>query len=981
MPSNGACQWSSFGFNGTPAFGSATFPAPPIQHTRNSSFADMIVMTSLNLHTFEDLTSDTRSSWLSLSYHITQPRSRPRLRTPQHRQATRSRVFNGSTVQPGRVITRAERERRQLSTGLSAYQDEYTFGYLWRKVKHSAQPYPIKVIDKLRTHLAPDTSAGFSDIAIQGYTDLRNHWQPYPLRPYILASIFFLIVFGSLNVVTTYLLNLSRANGQCSPLISYIPVTYTVTQYVTPSISTSVQPAATTIFATSTSTRTLTVVMSQVSQVTSASDPITANSIFSYVVESGTTSWFNGVSPSSGQRLVTVTSTIYMHSSSVTPASIEPASVMPASLTLDTATLYPPPYVSTTYSAPDSDTTITTTTTRFTTTTVPNVVTLTRSSFTPIGSAGWNSTMSNIVGGTEFRHQLVSGVPTTVTGTIYWSTGTKITSTSFTTLTTTLTDSLMNTLTLTPVTSSSSVQSATASGSGSDTSLTSASDPVTSSTVLVAPAATTSPIAWSIVPASYGGFPEPSSSEIQVSPITASTTSTSQLTTLATSTIAGSSNSGVVAASQVSSSSTGSQTRSSSIADSSSLTVANSASSLMFTTATGTTAPSSVSGTSVSLSSISGIPASSAPVFSPIPYGTFSQPVPSSSLAISPTNASSSQTVYSTLATSSSGVTQLPATSSASVQASASVTGSSSSGGPEYATSASSVNGPSTSSAVTGGTATNSASMSTSLISTATSSDASTSAQSSSSSQPSSTSSTPSTTAASSTISTASPTPSVCGEHGNFTMTFDDLPNFSTSDVNNTDITQAPPIFNGYHHFAFSNGYVYAPPPSDPFTPHSSPHLAVFLGNASGNGSDNTPSAMAPTSGMIRPGEFGDGSVAPVSAYWFNAYNVWLGCDNPGPEPCTYVVTAYAWNAATSNEQQVTTENVTTPGCPGLHDCQLQQVTFPSSFNGLSGLQIQAYRGQDQVMFFMDDVSMGWYNNTCAAGLQRLRSPRGSFKR
>lgn len=134
---------------------------------------------------------------------------------------------------------------------------------------------------------------------------------------------------------------------------------------------------------------------------------------------------------------------------------------------------------------------------------------------------------------------------------------------------------------------------------------------------------------------------------------------------------------------------------------------------------------------------------------------------------------------------------------------------------------------------------------------------------------------------------------------------------------------------------------------------------------------------MSPTAGFIRPGEFGDGGSAAQSAFWFNIYSAWLGCDNSGPEPCTYVLTAYTFNAATQSEQQLGTTNATTPACPGFQDCHLEQVTFPSTFQGLSGVQIQAYKGQDQVMFFMDDVSMGWYNNTCAAGLQRLRSPRG----
>jgi hypothetical protein len=64
-------------------------------------------------------------------------------------------------------------------------------------------------------------------------------------------------------------------------------------------------------------------------------------------------------------------------------------------------------------------------------------------------------------------------------------------------------------------------------------------------------------------------------------------------------------------------------------------------------------------------------------------------------------------------------------------------------------------------------------------------------------------------------------------------INFDDLPNFMPTE-NDTAITQAPPIQNPYHHLTFSDGYVYAPAPSEPYAPVSSPHLAVFLSNATG---------------------------------------------------------------------------------------------------------------------------------------------------
>lgn len=61
--------------------------------------------------------------------------------------------------------------------------------------------------------------------------------------------------------------------------------------------------------------------------------------------------------------------------------------------------------------------------------------------------------------------------------------------------------------------------------------------------------------------------------------------------------------------------------------------------------------------------------------------------------------------------------------------------------------------------------------------------------------------------------------------------------------------------------------------------------------------------------------------------------------------------------------------------CDKSSGCDLERVQFPAKFKGLSGLQIQAFVGKDERMFFMDNLSLSWTNNTCAAGLLRQSSP------
>ncbi|KAI7141636.1 hypothetical protein KC324_g16093 [Hortaea werneckii] len=211
-------------------------------------------------------------------------------------------------------------------------------------------------------------------------------------------------------------------------------------------------------------------------------------------------------------------------------------------------------------------------------------------------------------------------------------------------------------------------------------------------------------------------------------------------------------------------------------------------------------------------------------------------------------------------------------------------------------------------------------------------------------------------------------TPSTCGEHGNFTLDFDTLPNFVPNNQNSTDITQAPPVPNPYHHLIFSDGYVYGPSPKVPYIPSSQPKLAVFLANASGI------TARPPLS-TIESGEVGDGPYESASAFWFNAYSAFFGCDSP--DGCTMVFTGYTYSADANDEVPSYSQNATIPACPtltsGNASCQLQRVDFPSSFRGLSGLRMQAFSGNEERMFFLDDLALGWTKNDCEAGMARLK--------
>ncbi|KAA6414004.1 MAG: hypothetical protein FRX48_02366 [Lasallia pustulata] len=215
---------------------------------------------------------------------------------------------------------------------------------------------------------------------------------------------------------------------------------------------------------------------------------------------------------------------------------------------------------------------------------------------------------------------------------------------------------------------------------------------------------------------------------------------------------------------------------------------------------------------------------------------------------------------------------------------------------------------------------------------------------------------------ASATTSAAAATSSCPGQFGHFTITFDDLPTFGAG-PNNTDY---PPLFSPYHDLFWSQGFAYAPPPSDPFLPISSPQLAIFIVNASANVHSIDSSGG---------GGFSAGLNIAESAFWVDAYGAYLGCNDGGPVECIVNILGYVYSSATDNPDPSFRQTVTLPPCPGLVNCTLTPVTFTDDFRSLTGLEFIATIGGTPVTWFMDDLQLGWSNNTCAAGLRRDTLP------
>jgi hypothetical protein len=206
--------------------------------------------------------------------------------------------------------------------------------------------------------------------------------------------------------------------------------------------------------------------------------------------------------------------------------------------------------------------------------------------------------------------------------------------------------------------------------------------------------------------------------------------------------------------------------------------------------------------------------------------------------------------------------------------------------------------------------------------------------------------------------------PVLCGESGNFTLDFDDI----VVGPKGANVIVANGMKNPYHHLFYANGYTNVPDKWEPFRAVSQPNVAMFLplrGRLLAN---------APFAGTLLPGEIGAGPRASVSAYWFNAYSGFFGCALNGLTPCHLRVSGFRYDAVLKQEVVAAEQNVTIPACYGYIDCRLTQVAFNDDFRALSGIQFNAYTsvlGIPQV-HMMDDLKLGWYNSSCAAGIMRI---------
>ena len=109
------------------------------------------------------------------------------------------------------------------------------------------------------------------------------------------------------------------------------------------------------------------------------------------------------------------------------------------------------------------------------------------------------------------------------------------------------------------------------------------------------------------------------------------------------------------------------------------------------------------------------------------------------------------------------------------------------------------------------------------------------------------------------------------------------------------------------------------------------------------------------------------------SAFWIDAYSAYLGCNNKGPSDCQLSIRGYAYEPDFKNVVLIAEQYAYQPACPLLINCNMIEVNFKEDFRNLTGIQVVATAtgSEEPIAWFMDDLRVGWSDNSCAAGALR----------
>lgn len=160
------------------------------------------------------------------------------------------------------------------------------------------------------------------------------------------------------------------------------------------------------------------------------------------------------------------------------------------------------------------------------------------------------------------------------------------------------------------------------------------------------------------------------------------------------------------------------------------------------------------------------------------------------------------------------------------------------------------------------------------------------------------------------------------------------------------------------------------PPPRVPYLPSSKPLLVEFIPNFSVNETDDPSNPNSRESGWS--GDIANGDHGRTDCFNFNVYGASFGCDSAGPD-CLFTFTGYRYEQGSMITSQVTKQTITVAACPNPSDltCTLTSVTLDNTFQNLDIIRINVTVNGLPKLWWMDDVRLGWFDNSCTKGLCR----------
>ncbi|KAK1854781.1 hypothetical protein CCHR01_02592 [Colletotrichum chrysophilum] len=199
-------------------------------------------------------------------------------------------------------------------------------------------------------------------------------------------------------------------------------------------------------------------------------------------------------------------------------------------------------------------------------------------------------------------------------------------------------------------------------------------------------------------------------------------------------------------------------------------------------------------------------------------------------------------------------------------------------------------------------------------------------------------------------ISAATPMCTGTTEVGTLSLDFDDL--------------SVGPVYNPYHRFWFSKGFLVGPPPSDPYLPSSGGRLVEFV-----------PPMLSNTTGFSGDtAQIGMGKTASSPCFQFDFYGINLGCDSRiAGQLCEFTFTGYQWNATQSNETEFASQTAWVPSCPAMKECPLT-VFKATGFSGLSSITVTLRVDGQPRTWWADDLLVGWSKNDCESATCRQQT-------